>query len=183
VLTPRLVAKMLTESYGETGYVAAGDPVGAGNPNTVGNPYSLFTDPEFLALNPGHYWPSVSTNPLIVSGNNDMIYELTRWLNSDKTTRDWLDGKPDQIPTPLSATPLSRSPDSTMSPVRWSRTSRRRPARPRTRPEPTPRTRNSYRETAPSSPSSTLPMRPLSTSRSPRSATRPARTSCRQLRA
>jgi ABC-type phosphate transport system substrate-binding protein len=96
VLTPRLVAKMLTESYGETGYVAAGDPVGAGNPNTVGNPYSLFTDPEFLALNPGHYWPSVSTNPLIVSGNNDMIYELTRWLNSDKTTRDWLDGKPDQ---------------------------------------------------------------------------------------
>ena len=96
VLTPRLIAKMLTESYGETGYVAAGNPVGAGNPNTVGNPYSLFTDPEFLALNPGHYWPSTSTNPLIVSGNNDMIYELTRWLNSDKTTRNWLDGKPDQ---------------------------------------------------------------------------------------
>ena len=53
-LSPRLVAKMLTESYGQTGYVAKGQPVGNGNPATVGNPYSLFTDPEFLALNPGH---------------------------------------------------------------------------------------------------------------------------------
>jgi ABC-type phosphate transport system substrate-binding protein len=95
-LTPRLVAKMLTESYGQTGYVAKGQPVANGDPATVGNPYSLFTDPEFLALNPGHSWPSTATNPLIVSGNQDMIYELTRWLAADAATRTWLSGTPDQ---------------------------------------------------------------------------------------
>jgi ABC-type phosphate transport system substrate-binding protein len=95
-LTPRLVAKMLTESYGQNGYVAKGQPVANGNPATVGNPYSLFTDPEFLALNPGHSWPSTGTNPLIVSGNQDMIYELTRWLAADRATKTWLSGTPDE---------------------------------------------------------------------------------------
>ena len=95
-LTPRLVAKLLTESYGENGYVAAGSPVGNGNPATVGNPYSIFTDPEFLSLNAGHDWPSASTNPLVVSGNQDMIYELTRWLAADPATQKWLAGTPDE---------------------------------------------------------------------------------------
>jgi hypothetical protein len=95
-LTPRLVAKLLTESYGGTGYVAPGQPVGSGNPATAGNPYSLWRDPEFLALNPGHNWPVTWTNPLVVAGNTDLVWELTRWIEADPEARAWLAGTADQ---------------------------------------------------------------------------------------
>lgn len=94
-LNARLIAKLLTESYGGVGYVPPGSPVGNGNPATVGNPPNIFADPEFLALNPGHSWPSNSTNPLLVSGNTDLIWEMTRWIAGDSVAAGFLSGTPD----------------------------------------------------------------------------------------
>lgn len=94
-LTARLVAKLITESYGYSGYVAPGHPVGTGNPATAGNPACLWQDPEFLALNPGHTWPNVCSTPLLVSDNSDQTEELTRWIDEDAAARAWLDGAAD----------------------------------------------------------------------------------------
>jgi ABC-type phosphate transport system substrate-binding protein len=95
-LNARLVAKLLTESYGGVGFVAPGAPVGPGNPATAGNPYSIFSDPEFRQLNPGHHWPaSSSDNPLVVSGNTDLIWTLTHWMASDPAAATFLSGTPD----------------------------------------------------------------------------------------
>lgn len=90
----RLIAKLITESYGWLGYEPAGQTYG--NPNTSGNPYTMFTDPEFLKLNPGHSWPiNPTATPLLLADNSDMTWELTRWINSDRDARAWLDGAPD----------------------------------------------------------------------------------------
>src|ERR1700754_114883 len=45
-LTPRLVAKLLTQSY-------LGSELGRGHPGMSDNPVALMNDPEFIALNPG----------------------------------------------------------------------------------------------------------------------------------
>lgn len=91
-LSPRLIAKMITQSYGWAGSWFD-------NPATEGNPQSLFQDPEFLELNPGHTWPSDadSTNatPILMADLSDMTYELTRYLNADADARAFLDGEPD----------------------------------------------------------------------------------------
>ncbi|MDQ6696643.1 MAG: hypothetical protein M3Z46_04200, partial [Actinomycetota bacterium] len=74
-LTPRLVAIML-----------AGGQFG-------GPEQSLFTDPEFVALNPGHHWPTHVEPPLLRSERNADAYVLTNWLNEDASARNFLDGK------------------------------------------------------------------------------------------
>lgn len=74
-LTPRLVAIM----------IAGGDSSGPGR--------ALFTDPEFVALNPGHHWPATTANPLLRAERNADAYLLTSWLNADRAARNYLDGK------------------------------------------------------------------------------------------
>jgi hypothetical protein len=86
-LTPRLVAKLVTESYTYNGL---------DNPATKGNPNSIFDDPEFLALNPGHAWPGSGSTPLILGDASDMTYEITRWMESDPATKKWLAGAKDE---------------------------------------------------------------------------------------
>ncbi len=89
-LTPRLVAKLITESYGMS--ATCTDGVEDCNKAVKGNPQEIFQDPEFLKLNgEEHSWPS-SGWPLVVSGENDLAYELTRWLKSDADTRAFLAG-------------------------------------------------------------------------------------------
>jgi hypothetical protein len=89
-LTPRLVAKLLTESYGMNAVCSEG--VKDCDKSVKGNPQDIFQDPEFLKLNgedrswPGAGWLTV------VSGENDLAHELTRWLASDKDTRAFLGG-------------------------------------------------------------------------------------------
>ena len=74
-LTPRLVAIM----------IAGGQFGGPGQ--------SVFSDPEFLANNPGHHWPSRVEPPLMRSERNADAYFLTGWLNADRAARAFLDGK------------------------------------------------------------------------------------------
>jgi hypothetical protein len=87
-LNARLLAKLITESYN-----APPDP------NVKNNPEGLFQDPEFAKLNPGLVQklpPDVKIrNPILVQGSPDLVYEVTRYIASDKTAVAWLKGTPD----------------------------------------------------------------------------------------
>jgi hypothetical protein len=86
-LDARLVAKLITASYH-----AADDPNISSHAA-----YNIFSDPEFLRLNPGVKWPdgTPGNHPILLADQSDLTYELTRWINSDKQARAFLDGKPD----------------------------------------------------------------------------------------
>jgi ABC-type phosphate transport system substrate-binding protein len=86
-LDPRLVAKLITASYR-----SGGDPAVIHN-----RPYNLFSDPEFLQLNPDVDWPSGApgNHVLILGDLSDTTTALTRWIAADKDARDFLAGKPD----------------------------------------------------------------------------------------
>ena len=78
VLTPRLVARIITESdLGE-----------------------FFSDPEFLRLNATHHWPVNGVSlPLLRAERNDDTTILTSWLASDSRAAAFLDGTdPEGIP-------------------------------------------------------------------------------------
>ncbi|GIH19835.1 hypothetical protein Raf01_80070 [Rugosimonospora africana] len=111
-LNARLVAKLLTQSYALFPWDchAASDTSTQGpdcDPAIKGNPRSVFVDPEFRALNPQYTdadFPLVAGGglmdfggflPLVVSGNSDLVYELTRWVASDPDAAAFLAGKPD----------------------------------------------------------------------------------------
>lgn len=104
-MTPRLLAKLLTESYpGDNFDRFAPGQFGNRNPNgTAGsgihdNPVNITDDPEFQALNPGitalNGLPGPATL-LVLSAQSDVTYALTSYINSDPEARAWLDGKPD----------------------------------------------------------------------------------------
>ena len=104
-LTPRLVAKLLTQTYPKSipsvnGYLDY--------PEYALRLYeeskqSLLEDPEFQAINPD--WSqytsflSNSTEPglLIVPTASDANAQLWRWLQSDEKARAFLNGEPDNI--------------------------------------------------------------------------------------
>jgi ABC-type phosphate transport system substrate-binding protein len=73
-LTPRLVAMLI-----------AGQQLGG--PGT-----DLFSDPEFLTLNPGHAWPLATHPPLLRAEANADTWILTNWLQHDTAARRFLDG-------------------------------------------------------------------------------------------
>jgi periplasmic binding family protein len=84
-LTPRLVAELIG------GWQF---PLGSGN--------NIFNDPEFLALNPGHHWPSNAEAPLLRAEPNADAFVLTTWLQRDAKARAFLDGKdPSAQPDPF----------------------------------------------------------------------------------
>lgn len=97
-LNPRLIAKLITESYGYFGVAPEGADYG--NPATRGNPVTIFADPEFQELNPGPDWPSTYYSncaaPIIMADLSDMTYELTRYIDSDPQARAFLDGEEDE---------------------------------------------------------------------------------------
>ena len=100
-LNARLVAKMLTQSYSMTSSCPASGTQIPCSPEVTGNPSSILTDPEFLALNPDYQlWDyatpiSTGTFPLVVQGDSDLTYELTRWVQSDPQAHAFLTGAPD----------------------------------------------------------------------------------------
>ncbi|CAN5611287.1 hypothetical protein BH10ACT8_BH10ACT8_18320 [soil metagenome] len=103
-LTPRLLAKLLTESYPsrddlrqlytyDAGYYGKVDPMKS-------NPINITFDPEFKALNPGIDSNSSSDTGaraalLSIGSNSDVMRALTTYINADPEARAWLDGTPD----------------------------------------------------------------------------------------
>ncbi|MGW1550262.1 hypothetical protein [Streptomyces sp. NPDC002346] len=110
-LTPRLVAKLLTESYRGSvwGSVVTRSSGGTSTPEAakgyqwaVSNPAGLVTDPEFLALNPEFAHLSVAETPatdtdlITTLGHSDTARTVWQWIASDKDARDFLAGAPDK---------------------------------------------------------------------------------------
>jgi len=107
-LDARLLAKLLTESYPSSPYIAQHDTA-LQNPTThQPNPENMADDPEFQALNPGI--PAGTTGKgqdignlagvsaatiLALSSDSDAMWALTSYINSDPEARAWLNGKPD----------------------------------------------------------------------------------------
>jgi hypothetical protein len=99
-LTPRLVAKMLTQSYRleippETNQFEV--------PYLPKNPLCITQDKEFTDLNPSTTgeFDTLCTSPssgLIVSGpqGDDAIQLVWQWMEADRTAAAWLAGAPDE---------------------------------------------------------------------------------------
>ncbi|UQX88404.1 hypothetical protein M6D93_19300 [Jatrophihabitans telluris] len=101
-LTPRLLAKLMTESYPGQDFVQRDYVYGSGTTAVkalANNPQNVTLDPEFQALNPnlpsaGNGASGVSSL-LSISSQSDVMYALTSYLNADPEARAWLDGTPD----------------------------------------------------------------------------------------
>ena len=106
-LTPRLVAKVLTESYRGTfpGLTAYNAVYGANYPPfgydwLKPNPISLFSDPDFLQYNPEFTLLNATAshggvNLVVEEPRSDTAYEVWRWILSDPAAQAWLAGKAD----------------------------------------------------------------------------------------
>jgi hypothetical protein len=92
-LTPRLLAKLLTESY------PALSPIKSEYAALSGNPLNMTLDPEFQALNPnvpkGVGASAAASELFSLSSDSDVLRALTSYLNADKEARAFLDGTPD----------------------------------------------------------------------------------------
>ena len=99
-LTPRLVAKLLTESYkGQFEDISAVKP-GASYAWVQNNPETLFSDPDFLQYN--KEFQDLTTVDQIDAGtllveeaNSDAASTLWKWVLSDPSAEQWLSGAPD----------------------------------------------------------------------------------------
>ncbi|MXG91745.1 hypothetical protein [Nocardioides flavescens] len=89
-LTPRLVAKLLTQSY-------LGSDLGRGHPGMAANPLAMMNDPEFQQLNPGLSQTTQEAGAALLSLSNesDIVDQLTDWIAQDRKAMDFVDGKPD----------------------------------------------------------------------------------------
>jgi hypothetical protein len=95
-LTPRLVAKLLTQSYRRAISVGLTTPPYDWPKN---NPQSLVNDPDFIQFNP-EFALLTSDNRNVSSltvpaGNSDAAQQLWEWILDDDEARAWLDGAPD----------------------------------------------------------------------------------------
>jgi hypothetical protein len=92
-LSPRLLAKLMTESYPDIPEVYNSYPA------LSKNPWDITHDPEFLALNPTLAPDAVGQDAAAtlysLSSNADTMYALTSYINADPEARAWLNGQPD----------------------------------------------------------------------------------------
>jgi PBP superfamily domain len=96
-LDPRLVLKLLTQSYNFENEGCGHGVIptkGVGCDNAVdGDPESLFADPEFQQLNP--HVAAVGDGyqvPTVLSGESDMTWVLTSWIAANKAAKSFADG-------------------------------------------------------------------------------------------
>ncbi|MFF3379806.1 hypothetical protein ACFYXF_43500 [Streptomyces sp. NPDC002680] len=101
-LTPRLVAKLLTESYRNSPWGAVvGTTVAKHYGWAKNNPAGLASDPEFIALNPEFAelsvpeTPATDTDLLTALGHSDSARAVWQWIVSDKEARNFLAGVSD----------------------------------------------------------------------------------------
>jgi len=90
-LTPRLIAKLLTQSY-------LGSALGADHPGIKDNPWAIMTDPEFVELNPGltDVAQEAGATLLSLSNSSDIVRQLTEYIAQDKDAMDFISGEPDE---------------------------------------------------------------------------------------
>lgn len=101
-LTPRLVAKLLTQSYYGQFHALGMSNVTAtpGYAWVLKNPLSLFADPDFLQYNP-EFAELRAASPLDASQlvveqpDSDAAALVWQWILADKQARIWLTGAPD----------------------------------------------------------------------------------------
>lgn len=98
-LTPRLVAKLLTQSYRQAVDIVGQAPPGYGW--DVKNPGHLGLDPDFVQFNPefgvlqitdGRPFSSLQ----LPAGNSDAAQQVWKWIVADPEAKAWLDGTPDE---------------------------------------------------------------------------------------
>lgn len=100
-LTPRLVAKLLTQSYRTQVTIASQLPLPADHAWAEGNPYQLDNDPDFLQFNPEFGLLRVQNGKnfgglVLAAGTSDAARQVWEWILADPEARSWLDGNPDE---------------------------------------------------------------------------------------
>ena len=101
-LTPRLVAKLLTQSYQSQVNITSVTPQLEGYEWAEENPRHLDEDPDFLRFNPEFELlrPQSTKNfggLLLAAGTSDAAHQLWDWILADPEAKAWLDGKPDEF--------------------------------------------------------------------------------------
>jgi hypothetical protein len=120
-LTPRLIAKLLTNSYLDS---LPGDKSDLGylGPKSPGNnARNLTTDPDFLAVNDAEWKWEALVSPSIADllapqGRSDVAWQLWRYVLADKDAASFLSGKPDpwgMIVNPWNATDAAKNKSGT----------------------------------------------------------------------
>ncbi len=119
-LDPRLVAKLLTQSYNFENEACSGRAMARRGicDNAVDNePGSLFADQEFEQLNP--HVASVGDGfqiPTVLAGESDMTWELTSWIAANKDAKAFVDGTFDRWGTHVNTDYLNMQiPTSTLT--------------------------------------------------------------------
>ena len=96
-LTPRLIAKLLTQSYGSQVKIAGSTP---DYDWLSGNPVQMASDPDFLRFNPEFQILDTSSRPFgglqLPAGNTDAAREVWEWVLADPEASAWLSGQPDE---------------------------------------------------------------------------------------
>jgi len=98
-LTPRLMAKLLTQSYqAQLQNVTASKPAAYGW--ALHNPVDLVTDPDFVQWNPE--FSLLTSNQqidaasiLVEEGSSDAAATVWKWILADPEAKAWLNGQPD----------------------------------------------------------------------------------------
>jgi hypothetical protein len=87
-LTPRLVAKLLTQSYTRAANINA--------PSVQGNPTDMTKDPEFQILNPQYEGLTISLPELqLPAGRADVVQQVWKWILADPDAKAFVDGDAD----------------------------------------------------------------------------------------
>ena len=99
-LTPRLVAKLLTQSYGSQVSIY-GTPSDALHGFVRTNPAHLALDPDFIRFNPEFallYFTQGRTmgGLQLPAGSSDAAIALWEWILADPEAKAWLEGTPDE---------------------------------------------------------------------------------------
>lgn len=96
-LTPRLVAKLLTQSYAQAVTIQQAPPYAW----LAGNPANMSLDPDFRQFNPEFDLLQVADGRTfsglqLPAGNSDAAQQVWQWVLADPEARAWLDGAPDK---------------------------------------------------------------------------------------
>ncbi len=96
-LTPRLVAKMLTQSYRSQVEIGGSRPYAWDDANSI----HMLSDPDFLRFNPEFaLWQSGSGKHagglILPIGSSDLARQVWDWILADPEAAAWLAGAPDE---------------------------------------------------------------------------------------